>query len=76
MMSAGDAYPVLRWCCEHAAEYGPLYSKETVKSLLGDKPPSSDGIWDSWRSHHTGHSEDRMHKILSSGNFPQANPQH
>jgi hypothetical protein len=74
MVSTGDAYPVLRWCSERAKEYGPLYTKETVKQLLMPKPPSSSDLWDGWRARQTGHSEPRIHKIISSGNFPQANP--
>lgn len=72
-VKASDAYPFLRWTCEHTDEYGPLYTIETIKSLLMPKPPTSSAIWDSWRANQTGHSEDHLRKLVSSRrSFPQA----
>lgn len=67
------AYPVLRWCSEHEAEYGPLYTRQTIKSLLmPEHSPSSADIWDSYRAKQTGHSEDHLRKLISSHrSFPQ-----
>jgi hypothetical protein len=70
--STSDAYPALRRFSE---EYGSPYTRENVRSLLMRMPPSSSDLWGAWRSQHTGHSEERLRKIISSGNFPQANPQ-